>query len=56
MRALRRVFLTPLIMAAAFMVASAPAHHAAMPAHASVALARACPAGTNWDHILNVCI
>jgi hypothetical protein len=54
MRAFRRVFAAPLIIAAATLPAI-PVH--AAPAHHSVAFApRACPNGTNWDNILQRCV
>lgn len=57
MRALRRAFLAPLMIAAATLSATGPAHHFGAPRHPSVAFApRACPEGTNWDHILNRCV
>ena len=57
MRALRRVFLAPLIIAAATLSATGLAQHPAAPHHASVAFApRACPEGTNWNHTLNACV
>jgi hypothetical protein len=59
MRALPRYFLVPLVMAGAAFFAGAPAHFAA----ASVAnptihkiIPNDCPAGTNWDDILQICV
>jgi hypothetical protein len=52
MRALLR--LVSLALAAAAIYSGAPAHVAAGPAHHSVPLAD-CPAGTNWNHILQIC-
>jgi hypothetical protein len=50
MRALRRLFLAPLVMAAALF--ATPAHLGAAPAaHPGVAaLYRGCPPGSNWDN------
>jgi hypothetical protein len=54
MRALWRLFLVPLAVAAAVLTGGAPAHLAAAPVHHSAPLAD-CPAGTNWDHITMTC-
>ena len=54
MRALWRLFLVPLAVAAAVLTGGAPGHLAAAPVHHSAPLAD-CPAGTNWDHITMTC-
>lgn len=54
MRALWRLFLVPLAVAAAVLTGGAPGHLAAAPGHHSAPLAD-CPAGTNWDHITMTC-
>jgi hypothetical protein len=42
---------------AAAVLSAAPAGLAAIPAaHASVSLGRSCPAGTNWDSVLQRCV
>jgi hypothetical protein len=56
MRALRRHFLAPLLMAAAVLSAAPIALAAAPAASASVAHSRACPAGTNWDSSVQACV
>jgi hypothetical protein len=55
MRALRRLFLAPLVMAAVLSVT--PVHLGAAPAtHPGVAIVyRGCPAGTNWDNATGTC-
>lgn len=56
MRALRRHFLAPLVMAAAVLSAGTPAFLAsAAPVTHSAALSRGCPPGTNWDTALQAC-
>lgn len=58
MRALWRHFLAPLVVAAAVLIAGAPAHSAgaaaAHPGHTALADGY-CPAGTHWDGILHIC-
>jgi hypothetical protein len=59
MRALPRYFAAPLVIAAAALFAGAPAHFTAAPAvHPSVhkILPGDCPAGTNWDDVLQECV
>jgi hypothetical protein len=59
MRALPRYFVAPLAMAAAALFAGAPVHFAAASAaHPSIhkILPGDCPAGTNWDDILQECV
>lgn len=56
MRALSRNFLAPLIMAAAVLTAG-PAYLAASgPVAHSAAMSKGCPAGTNWDTVLQACV
>ena len=58
MRALRRYFLGPLIMAAALFSAVAPANSfASASAHSSPSrFAQGCPQGTHWDDITHTCV
>ncbi len=56
MRAIRRLFVVPLILAAAAIVAG-PAHLDTAAAHHIQVLADPpiCPAGSNWDNITQTC-
>jgi len=58
MRALWRRSLAPLVLAAAVFSAVAPAQFAAAATvHPTVKIApQACPAGTNWDNVLHMCV
>jgi hypothetical protein len=58
MRALRRYFLAPLIMAAAIFSAGAPAHmFGSASAHPSASrFAQDCPQGTHWDDVTQTCV
>ena len=57
MRALWRHCLSPVVIAAAVLSATAPAAYlaAASPAHPAAAVFRGCPEGTNWDHVTLTC-
>lgn len=54
MRALRRYFLAPLILAAALFSAGGAAYHAATASHRTFSAAT-CPSGSNWDVITQSC-
>jgi hypothetical protein len=59
MRALPRYFVAPLVLVAAALFVGAPTHFAAASvAHPGVhkVLPGDCPAGTNWDDILQACV
>jgi hypothetical protein len=64
MRALRRHLLALLVIPAAVFLASTPAHAAAPSAHVAASAVNTtvklvpsdCPAGTNWDDILQECV
>jgi hypothetical protein len=57
MRAIRRLFLAPVILAAAVTIAAGPAHQGGHVAQAGNHVpAIWCPAGSNWDNILMRCV
>ena len=57
MRAIRRLCLAPIILAAAATIAAGPAHQGGpVTQSASLLAAHACPAGSNWDGILKRCV
>jgi hypothetical protein len=58
MRAIGRYLLAPLFIAAVFGSAGVSAHTGAVStAHSRVQLADPiCPAGTNWDDVLQACV
>jgi hypothetical protein len=57
MRAIRRLCLAPIILATAATIAAGPAHQNGHVAHASSRVAAYyCPAGSNWDNILQRCV
>lgn len=59
MRALPRYFVASLVVAAAALFAGGPVHFAAASvAHPSIqkVLHGSCPAGTNWDDVLHLCM
>lgn len=59
MRAITRSRLAPLFVAAAILTTGLSAHLAAGPtAHhpTTVAASLGCPAGTNWDDVLQKCV
>jgi hypothetical protein len=58
MRALRRYFLAPLILAAALFAIAAPAYHAATASpHRTFSSADpVCPDGTNWEVSTQSCV
>lgn len=57
MRAIRRLCLAPIILATVATIAAGPAHQGG---HVSQASSRItsydCPAGSNWDNILQHCV
>jgi hypothetical protein len=57
MRAIRRLCLAPLILAAVTTLAAAPAHQGGHVAQAAGRIPAVwCPAGSNWDNILMRCV
>jgi hypothetical protein len=56
MRALWRLILAPLLMAAAVFSTSQQFHAMTVEAAAPSAVAAACPASTHWDNILHRCV
>ncbi|HUA28491.1 MAG TPA: hypothetical protein VMC03_06370 [Streptosporangiaceae bacterium] len=57
MRAVRRLFVAPLVLAAAAAIAAGPAHLDSTAAHhAQVLAGPQCPAGSNWDNVLQRCV
>jgi hypothetical protein len=56
MRALRRYFLAPLVLAAALFSAGGAAYHAAASPHrATISADPICPYGSNWDVTTQSC-
>jgi hypothetical protein len=57
MRALRRYFLAPMLLAVTAFSVTGPAHLAAASAHPGIkAVSSICPAGTNWDAVTLRCL
>jgi hypothetical protein len=57
MRAIRRLCVAPLVLAAAAAIAAAPAHLDSAVAHHTQVLADGtCPPGSNWDNALQRCV
>ena len=57
MRAIRRLCLAPIILAAAATIAAGAAHQVGLVSAVREPLpAHACPAGSNWDNILKRCV
>jgi len=57
MRAIRRLFLAPVILAAVATTAAGPAHQGGHVAQAGSHIpAIWCPAGSSWDNILMRCV
>ena len=56
MRAIRRLCLAPIILATAVTIAAGPTHPGGHVIQASSRIAAfECPAGSNWDNILQHC-
>jgi hypothetical protein len=57
MRSISRLFLAPLPIVAAVLLAGAPAHAAiSAPMHHGAIAEVICPAGTNWNTVLQRCV
>jgi hypothetical protein len=57
MRAIRRLLIAPVILATAVTIAAGPAHQGGHVAQAGSHIPSIwCPAGSNWDNILQRCV